>query len=910
MIGRAAERRRIGRFLAEGARRHTVCLLSGDAGLGKSTLLAEAVDTARRRGTTVLHTAPAEGRRDSPFSALDDLIAPRLPPARTVDPGEVAAATLRFVRDAAARAPVLVAVDDLEWVDDSSWQALLFALRRVEPDRVAVLVAVRSPESSARAGAVLRSAGTGRVHRIRLEPLAGEEIEGVLRAQELLPAPAAARRWVLETAGGNPYAALELAAAIRREDAAALPDVIPQALSIVLRRALEGQPPRAVRALLAVSLSGGATRELAEALLGRGADAALDEALSRRLLVDRGAAGLRPAHPLLAAAAVEASSTRERRALHRRLAVEAPDAVERGLHLARGTAAPDAAAAASVEAAAAVALRRGAPAEAARLYGHAVRLTSIAAAHDRLRRSLERADALASAGDARAAITVLEPVARELEPSGDRAAVLARLGALRYRVDRVDAAVRTFRDAVGESARRPGLRTDILRRLALAEMMSGDLGAAAAVAAEAAASARGAAVAETTRFEAMLSTVIGLPGAGERAAAPEDATTTVGLDVPTELRPATIRALATTVVHGSTQGALELGELCRRAEHAGDWASLPYLLANLCEAQLAAGSWDDAERLAVKARMLADDEPDAMSAFLLAALSRLATARGRVTEARALGLRGLNLARAAGMVPAIHYSEAALGFLELTRGRHAAVDARLGSLVDGLASLGLGEPMFARFVPDLIESRIRLGRVDAAVSALDWWEERGRTLGRPFALATGARCRALLLGAADEPRGAEAALADARGHHAALDEPFELARTELVAGLVHRRARRRGVAHTAFVAAIETFRSLGAPLWTATAEAELARLGAHAPAGPSGLTGSERRVVELVAAGHTNREAARMLFVAESTIEAALWRIYRKLDVRSRTELTRWALGAPDAPPPPAGRPASRPPRA
>lgn len=892
MIGRDAERRRIGRFLAEGARRHTVCLLSGDAGLGKSTLLAAALEAARRRGTTTLHAAPTAAERDLPFSTLGDLLGPEAP----TDPP----ALLRRLREAAVQAPLLIALDDVDSVDDSSWHALLFALRRVEGNRVAVLVAVRSPESSARAGAVLRSAGTGRVHRIRLEPLAGDEIEQVLRAQGLLPARRAARSWVIETAGGNPYAALELAAAVAEDDARGLPEVIPQALSTVLRRALAGIPAPAARALLTVALAGRATRDLAERLLGRGGDAALDDALRRGLLVERDG-GLRPAHPLLAAAAVDAASSRERRALHRRLSVEAADAVERGLHLARATAAANAAAATSVASAAAVALRRGAPAEAARLYGHAVRLTPAAQVDERVRRSLARADALAAAGEPRQAVTVLEDVVGRLEPGDDRASALARLGALRYRVDRTGVAVRTFRDALAEAGDEPELRTDVLRRLSLAAMMSGDLPEAAAVAEQASVSASASAlpsvVAETARFQAMVSTVIGLPGAAELAAAPEGADGPWRPDVPVELRPATIRALAANVLHGD---AAAFDELCRRADRDGDSASVPYLLANLCEARLAAGEWDEADALAVRARMLLDDEPDAMSAFLLAALSRHAACRGRVTEARALGLRGLNLARQAGMLPAIHYNEATLGFLDLSRGRHGAVDARLGGLVDGLAALGLGEPMLARFVPDLIESRIRVGDLDGAETALAFWEERGRTLGRPFAWATAARCRALLLGSADD-------IETAREHHAFLGEPFELARTELVAGLVHRRARRRGLAHAAFTAALETFQSLGAPLWAAAADAELARLGTRPRrTGPGDLTESERRIVELVAAGRTNRESALELFVAESTVEASLWRIYRKLGVRSRTELTRWAL----APRPRAGRAAARPPRA
>jgi len=144
-----------------------------------------------------------------------------------------------------------------------------------------------------------------------------------------------------------------------------------------------------------------------------------------------------------------------------------------------------------------------------------------------------------------------------------------------------------------------------------------------------------------------------------------------------------------------------------------------------------------------------------------------------------------------------------------------------------------------------------------------------------------------LLDAADgDLAAAGLALERALAEHQRLPMPFELARTLLVQGTVHRRGKRKRAAREALQRALEIFEELGAPLWAGKARAELRRIGLRPPA-PSGLTPSEERVAELVAAGHTNREVAGALFISVKTVDSNLSRIYRKLGVRSRTELAR-----------------------
>ncbi|MGH3907730.1 MAG: helix-turn-helix transcriptional regulator [Pseudonocardiaceae bacterium] len=164
------------------------------------------------------------------------------------------------------------------------------------------------------------------------------------------------------------------------------------------------------------------------------------------------------------------------------------------------------------------------------------------------------------------------------------------------------------------------------------------------------------------------------------------------------------------------------------------------------------------------------------------------------------------------------------------------------------------------------------------------FEEQSARLDRPWGLLIGGRSRALLAAAGGD-LDAAAAAADAAltaGEH--LEMPFERARTLLVAGLVQRRARRRREARECLGAALAEFDRLGAPLWAERARAELGRIAGRAPSS-GGLTEAEQRIAELVVAGRTNREVAATLCLAVGTVEAALWKIYRKLEVRSRTEL-------------------------
>jgi DNA-binding CsgD family transcriptional regulator len=229
---------------------------------------------------------------------------------------------------------------------------------------------------------------------------------------------------------------------------------------------------------------------------------------------------------------------------------------------------------------------------------------------------------------------------------------------------------------------------------------------------------------------------------------------------------------------------------------------------------------------------------------------------------------------------------AVLGFLELSLSDPAAAIERLEPVLAFLDETGSPEPGIIPCVPDAIEALVSLGRLDEAEWLLDRLERQGRALDRPWAIATAARGRGMLTAAQGDLPTARAALEQALVEHRRVPQPFELARTLLVKGEVERRAKQKRAARSDLEQALDIFQTLGAPLWAQRAREDLARVGGAVP--PSGeLTPTEQRIAMLVGEGMKNREVADALFISVKTVEANLSRIFHKLGVRSRTELTR-----------------------
>jgi DNA-binding CsgD family transcriptional regulator len=224
-----------------------------------------------------------------------------------------------------------------------------------------------------------------------------------------------------------------------------------------------------------------------------------------------------------------------------------------------------------------------------------------------------------------------------------------------------------------------------------------------------------------------------------------------------------------------------------------------------------------------------------------------------------------------------------LGFLELSLGDPSAALAYLGRSYE-LRSGFMLEPAQRLELGDFLEALVAAGELGRADEVIATWQERTQKLDRASTLAILARSQGLLLAARGDFESAFASFDEALREHARTEEPFQHARTLLALGATQRRAKQRAAARATLEEALAVFERLGAPLWADKARAALGRIGGRAPS-RGALTESERRIAELVAEGHTNREVAAALFVTEHTVEGALTRVYRKLDVRSRGEL-------------------------
>jgi DNA-binding CsgD family transcriptional regulator len=326
-----------------------------------------------------------------------------------------------------------------------------------------------------------------------------------------------------------------------------------------------------------------------------------------------------------------------------------------------------------------------------------------------------------------------------------------------------------------------------------------------------------------------------------------------------------------------------LEPLLSRAGELGDDSSTGELLYELSELECWAGNWERALAYAqhsVEIQTLADRKWELTAA--LASLAFVEAHLGRVEDSRAHATQGLAIAQSTeGRDEAIR-NQRALGFLELSLSRPERALAQLTEIAELAAAVQ--DPGVLRYAGDHIEALIGVADLHTAAENLERLERQSQAVDRAWGLAVAARCRGLLLSASGDLTGATAVIDEALDHHRRVPMPFEHGRTLLVAGRTRRRARRHHDAQAALTAAQSIFDRLGAPLWAATATAELARIGGRRPA-PRGLTGTEQQVVQLVIAGRSNPEVAAELFMSRRTVEDHLSKIYRKLGVRSRTEL-------------------------
>jgi DNA-binding CsgD family transcriptional regulator len=909
VVGRSHELASVAAFLDGLAAGPSCLLLEGEAGVGKTTVWSAGVSAAAERSYLILSSRPAEAEATLSFAAVADLLSgvakqvlTDLPPpqqsalraallledagGRATQPVAVCAGFLGAIRSLAQRSPVLIAIDDVQWLDGPSATTLDYALRRLVNEPVGLLASIRLPVSRLAAAAAGAALSARRVERLHIGPLAPADFETVLRASGVGKLSRLTIRRVFDAADGNPFYGVEVARALARMAAEPRPEEslpVPVGLQGVLAARIDGLAADVQDVLLAASCMRSPTTSMLEQANGESAWIALQAAVAEGVLEIEGST-VRFAHPLLASAIYSAVAPARRRAVHRSLSAIVENIEEQARHQALAADGPDEEAANALARAAEAAAARGAPGAAAELAEFAVARTPASLAAARQRRRLQAAEYLYRAGDTARARHGLEAVVDDMQSGPERARarlVLARI--LLHDAGEL-AALPVLEDALAEASPDPILQARI--HLSMARTMGANLHYCAQHADAGLVLAQQAgdhalvkqALAEKLYNDFMLGGDIAfelddMVGAGE----PDRGLSAV------EERPVTLLGLCLVRADRFDDARPLLTRALQNAEEEGDESAQPVLLAYLADLECWTGNWQAAERYAARCRDVGEQvDHRAWRAVACYARALLDAHLGHVDAARAEAADGLSAA--AGDDWAMLILRAALGFAEMSAGDLEAAESSLSHAADLADRIGLAEPSAWRFHANYIEVLIGLGDLDRAEGLLSWLEERGRATGRPWTLATAARCRALLLAANGETAGAVRALDDALRHHENLAMPFELARTMLIAGQIQRRAKRKRLARQHIEEALAIFESLSASAWAGRARAELSRIGLR-PAAPLSLTATEQRVATLAASGYTNRQVAAELFVSPRTVEGNLARVYRKLGVSSRAEL-------------------------
>ena len=911
LFGRADELA-AGEALITGApRRRRVLVFEGEAGIGKTAVWRHVAHTALERGVRVLSCRAAQAETQLSFVALADLLEPISdallptlpPPQRTaldvallrsapvgvVDPRAVGAGVLSVLSALASTTPVLLAVDDLQWLDSASDAALTFALRRLEDQPITICVTVRDNLDAAGDPLGLHQTFGPAVRRYPIGPLTLDHLHQVINASFGDAIPRSMLRQVHRSSGGNPLFALELTRALERTGPKLRPGEplpVPDTLGALVEERVTALPPAARQALLAVASVSTPTVEIVERVLGDAVEDDLQALTDSGLLVRR-KERLHFTHPLFAAAVYAAAEPDQRRQLHRRLSAVVSDTEEQARHVALASDVPDDRAAELLERAAEQARARGAPGAAGELQEAAMRLTPTDQSRTLLQRTIRAAEYQYRAGDLARARSLLEATDPEDGDDQERALALRLLAEVRYNEAGFPAAGALLEQALSY-ADDDATCAEILLDLAFVAFNVGDVSRALAAATRAREHAQaltsGPLLAEALAVEA---NVAFLSGRGmdddkvRRALALEERDRNVQL----LMRPSAIAALFALYGGRLRDASARFEKLRAWAEQRGEdsdcvfltWLSwTETLLGNVAEGRKAA---DQALGLARQA----GSHPIRGVALMHRGMAEAYL--GNATQARADLDESAALLERAGWTVVHAWTQWTLGFLELSAGDPVGAARVLEPYVAALEIDGVGEPFVVSFVPDAVEALIASGGLDRAERLLDDFESRARELRRRSALAGATRCRALLLAArGNMPRALE--VAEVSVHEAGrLEVPVERGRSLLVRGQVLRRARRKGAARESFEQALQVLEGVSASLWVERTASELRRVGDRA--GPGDLTVTEQRVAELAATGRTNREIAAELFISPKTVEANLARVYRKLEIRSRAELGR-----------------------
>lgn len=908
VVGRDSELAVVDPFLTSLTAGAAALAIEGAAGIGKTTLWEAAVRAAEIRGYHVLATRATQAETALSFAGLMDVLDPmaedvlsglpvpqrhalevallRREADRAVESGAISVAFVNVIRVMARARPLIVAVDDLQWLDRSSARVLEFAVRRLVWEPVGLVVTHRS--ASRALDPFERAFGADRFQRLQVGPLSTGALYQLIHARLgiALSRPMLSR--VHETSGGNPLFAIELARfAIEHEEEVqpGRPLPVPERLTDLLRERLRKLPVRTRRVLLAAAaMSAPRLDELARvANLPDAASVPAEIERAERLgvLEVRGQA-VRFAHPLFASVVYEEAGRAEQRRAHRRLADVASDPEERARHLALATPEPDEAVAAILDRGALRAQARGATDVSAQLAERALALTSPHDAEAIHRRALAAGTLAVSAGDRARARDLFEQAVSCARPGEPRAESMVRYAEL---ATPLKAGLAMCAEAQAEAGDDPTLLSRIHRTWGAVAYFVGDVKDAEEHATKAVA------LAHEARDPTVLAKAMGELGhwtfCGGGGVQRDLFDRAVALDSsPGALAPRS--HLATVLMDAGDFAAAQpmLEVLVAEAMRLGDLQAAAVHRFHLAELAAWAGDWALAIEHSDESLSLRQNIDQPSAPLYVKAMSH--ACQGRVAEAIREAQTGLGGAERSDDVVFIMQNLHVLGFVALSTDDYPAAHEHLGRATDLLRVRWNREFGDCHFVPDEIESVIALGDLDRAEELIAWMEEVGARTARPWTLATGARCRAQLLAARGDLDGAERAIEAALAAHERLPMPFPLGRTQLLKGTIERRRRQRASASATLANALAIFERLGAPLWAAKARIEIARIGIRSTAQRT-LTPVELQIARLIAEGKTNREIAGLLFLSVKTVEASLTRVYRKLEIRSRAELAAWS---------------------
>ncbi|QZT58665.1 helix-turn-helix transcriptional regulator [Mycolicibacterium austroafricanum] len=895
-------------FLATARSQPAGLVIEGEAGIGKTTLWLTVRQRAGDLGFRVLTARAGQAESVMAFAALADLLddvgdevfaalpgLQRLALDRVLlraggdgpptDQRVVAAAFVSVLQALAGESPVLIAIDDAQWLDSSSRAAIEFAVRRLRGP-FGVLVTERcAPGEGATAG-WLKLDRPDALERVYVRPMTTGQLHSLIseRLGRTLARPSILR--IAEISGGNPFFALELALALSDGQGSGEPP-LPATLADVVRHRIGRLDEQTRSVLLSIACVADATVEL----LARAHDVTAEEVTERLERVE--STGIitvegnrvRFTHPLLASGVYTDAGPTARRAMHRTMGALESQPELKARHLALASASGDDEIFTALDQAADSARARGAPAAAAELMDLAIGL----GADDPLRR-MKSAENHFLAGDTAKAAAALGRI-DTIEPPVLRALAASLLATVRMYENEHTEAVELLRGALDDGAGNVPILVQVLLRLSFALNSIGDLDDAARYVRDAVKLAEELGVPGIISAALAWSVHVNIQcGRGldeeslRRAMELYDST----LDVPIIFRAPFVHALVMSWTGRLEQAHRELTAMravCVERGAESDMMAIAGFLAinHLWRGQIAEAEAEASEAVE-RAEQLGGDD---VLIIPMTVRGTLAAYAGRVEDARADARWVLDAVKNRQTSHIADWPGMTLCFLEESLRNHREALQALDAKFLDPKQMRSTELMYAWHLPDVIEAMVGVGRLDEAESLTGALEQNGIEHDRHWMKAVGMRCRAMLLAARGDVIAAEQTAHRAMAEHDRLPMPFERARTQLLLGQLQRRLRQKNTAATNLNEALRTFEEMGAPLWVRRARAELARAVVAPAEGLSQLTPSEQRVAEMAASGATNKDIAAAMFISAKTVEHNLTKIYRKLGISSRAELGR-----------------------